>query len=230
MNIPIPDMVLQRRDSEFRGDREQNVQMMQAEIKNNFKLIHKREENLNIYIDQQIVRYFPVAKPDLPETKTNEAQIIFLDSLKTTTRFRANLDKQLRINGNILRRITSEIDVNNSYLLSNNKLSVEIHKKFSIPFACIVFVFIGAPLGILAHRGNLAVGGGISLIFFIIYWIFLIGGEELADRDMLSPFLSMWLANFIVGGFGLYLLIKTVKEISFIYFISLGKLVPKRFT
>jgi len=149
--------------------------------------------------------------------------------LKSSTRFKTNLKKQIRINKNILRRIESEIDVNKSYMLSNNRLSVEIHKKYSIPFACIVFVFIGAPLGLMAHRGNIAVGGGISLIFFIIYWIFLIGGEELADRDLLSPFLSMWLANFIVGGFGLYLLIRAVKEVSFINFSFLNKLVPKRF-
>ena len=75
----------------------------------------------------------------------------------------------------------------------------------------------------------MAVGGGISLIFFIVYWIFLIGGEELADRDMLSPFLSMWLANFIVGAFGIYLLIRTAKESSFINFNFLTRLLPKRF-
>ena len=118
--------------------------------------------------------------------------------------------------------------MNQSYMLRNNKFAVEIHKKYSIPFACIVFVLIGAPLGIMAHRGNIAIGGGISLIFFIIYWIFLIGGEELADRNFLSPFLSMWLANFIVGGFGVYLLLRAIKEVSFIDFSFLAKLIPKR--
>ncbi len=229
MNIPIPDMVLQRHDSEFRGDREQSAQMMRKEIKNNLGIIQKREENLDTYINQQIVRYFPVANSDLKEKVDHNSPIIFPARQKSTARFSTNLDKQIRFNRAILRRIESEIDVNNSYLLSNNKLAVEIYKKYSIPFACIVFVFIGAPLGILAHRGNMAVGGGISLIFFIVYWIFLIGGEELADRDFLSPFLSMWLANFVVGGFGLYLLLKTVREISFITFTILKKLTPRRF-
>jgi Predicted permeases len=138
------------------------------------------------------------------------------------------LARQIRIHQNLLQRIKSEHEINRSYELTNNKLLVEIYKKYSIPFACIVFVLIGAPLGIMARRGNMAVGGGISLVFFIIYWVFLIGGEELADRDLISPFLSMWLANFIVGGFGIYLLIRTAKEASFIHFDVFMKLIPKR--
>ena len=142
---------------------------------------------------------------------------------------KSHLNKQVRVHTNLLQRIKGEREINRGYELTNNRLLVEIYKKYSIPFACIVFVLIGAPLGIMARRGNMAVGGGISLIFFIIYWIFLIGGEELADRDMLSPFLSMWLANFIVGAFGIYLLIRTAKEASFIKFDFLTRLLPKRF-
>ncbi|MBC8183761.1 LptF/LptG family permease [candidate division KSB1 bacterium] len=229
MNIPIPAMVLQRRNSEYRGDREQSAQMMRTEIEKNNQLIKKRKENLNKYIHQQFERFFPEEKTGEQEKALIDSIVILSNSLKTSARSKTNLEKQVRINKNILRRINSEMDVNRSYFLRNNKLAVEVHKKYSIPFACIVFVFIGAPLGIMAHRGNMAVSGGISLIFFIIYWIFLIGGEELADRDLLSPFLSMWLANFIVGGFGIYLLIRTAKEVSVINFSFLTKLVPKRF-
>ena len=229
MNIPIPEMVLQRRNSEYRGDREQSAQMMRAEIEKNNRLIKKQKDNLNKYIHQQFERFFPEKKSVAQKDVIQDSTVILTNSVKTSSRSKTNLEKQVRINKNILRRINSEMDVNRSYFLRNNKLAVEVHKKYSIPFACIVFVFIGAPLGMMAHRGNMAVSGGISLIFFIIYWIFLIGGEELADRDLLSPFLSMWLANFIVGGFGIYLLIRTVKEVSFIDFSFLSKLVPKRF-
>ena len=150
-------------------------------------------------------------------------------STEQSDRLKSNLNKQIRIHRNLLQRIKGEREINQSYELTNSKLLVEIYKKYSIPFACIVFVLIGAPLGIMARRGNMAVGGGISLVFFIIYWIFLIGGEELADREMLSPFLSMWLANFIVGAFGIYLLIRITKEVSFINFEKLIRLLPKRF-
>jgi lipopolysaccharide export system permease protein len=80
---------------------------------------------------------------------------------------------------------------------------VEIHKKYAIPAACLVFVLIGAPLGAMARRGGLAAGAGLSLGFFLLYWACLIGGEDLADRQIVSPFVAMWSANFLVGGFGL---------------------------
>lgn len=83
---------------------------------------------------------------------------------------------------------------------------VEIHKKFSIPFACVVFVLVGAPLGTLLRRRGAAVSVGISLAFFWAYWMFLIGGEELADRGYLSPALSMWAPNLVFGALGICLL------------------------
>jgi Lipopolysaccharide export system permease LptF/LptG len=81
---------------------------------------------------------------------------------------------------------------------------VEIHKKFSIPFACVVFVLIGAPLGIRTRRGGFA-NMAIAVAFFMVYYVFLIGGEQLADRGFLSPALAMWLPNLLFGVVGAYL-------------------------
>jgi lipopolysaccharide export system permease protein len=86
---------------------------------------------------------------------------------------------------------------------------VEIYKKYSIPFACIVFALIGAPLGYKVRRGGFGIAAGLSLFFFLVYWASLIGGEKLADRGFLSPFLGMWLVNIILGIFGLYLMLKS---------------------
>ena len=72
----------------------------------------------------------------------------------------------------------------------------------------MVFVLIGAPLGVLTKRGGFGIAAGMSLGFFLLYWIFLIGGEKLADREMLSPFWSMWSANFVMGIIGLYLTVR----------------------
>lgn len=105
---------------------------------------------------------------------------------------------------------------------------VEIQKKYSIPFATIVFVFLGAPLGMMSRRGNFGVSAGMSLLFFVVYWAFLIAGEKLADREMLSPFLAMWLANIILGGIGLLLTYKTSKETVIINWDFLLRLVPKK--
>ena len=106
---------------------------------------------------------------------------------------------------NLKRGINTDFSLKKSHEKSINSYRVELHKKFSIPFACIVFILIGAPLGIISKKGGLGTSISISLLFFVIYWAFLIGGEELADRGLLSPPLSMWLPNIVLGTVGIYL-------------------------
>ena len=105
---------------------------------------------------------------------------------------------------------------------------VEIHKKYSIPTACVVFVLIGLPLGIMARRGGFGIAATLSLGFFVLYWAFLIGGEKLADRDILSPLLGMWAANIIIGIMGLYLTFRTGRESVVIDWSFFQRFVPRR--
>ncbi len=93
-----------------------------------------------------------------------------------------------------------------------SQYSVEIHKKFSIPVACLVFVLIGAPLGIMARRGGIGTGVLYSIFFFLLYWVGLIRGEALADRLIISPWLAMWGPNLIVGAAGLWLTGRMLRE------------------
>lgn len=86
---------------------------------------------------------------------------------------------------------------------------VEIYKKYSIPFACVVFILVGAPLGYRVRKGGFGIAAGLSLLFFLLYWACLIGGEKLADRGIVSPFMGMWIANIIIGCLGLYLMFKS---------------------
>ncbi len=89
---------------------------------------------------------------------------------------------------------------------------VEIYKKYSIPVACIVFVFVGAPLGIIARRGTFGVSASVSIGFFVFYWGCLIQGEQLANRGFISPWFGMWVANIVIGIIGMYLTYRIAKE------------------
>ncbi len=80
-----------------------------------------------------------------------------------------------------------------------NRFRVEIHKKFSIAVACLVFTLIGIPLGLRVRRGGLGVVSALSIGIFMIYWISLVQGEKLADRGFLEPWVGMWAANILVG-------------------------------
>jgi lipopolysaccharide export system permease protein len=55
---------------------------------------------------------------------------------------------------------------------------------------------------------------GVSLGLFVIYWAFLIGGEDLADREFVSPFMAMWSADFLIGLVGLLLLWSVTNEVT----------------
>ncbi|HOM64543.1 MAG TPA: LptF/LptG family permease [Ignavibacteriales bacterium] len=134
---------------------------------------------------------------------------------------------QLKIisNNNLLR---SQIENIKFYQDEINSFLVEYHKKYSIPFACIVFIIIGAPLGIKIKKGGFGVAAGVSLLFFLIYWAFLIGGEKLADRSIISPFWSMWTPNFLLLIAGLIITYRANQELSSFDFTFLNKFIPKK--
>ncbi|MDP2984853.1 MAG: LptF/LptG family permease [Candidatus Latescibacter sp.] len=99
-------------------------------------------------------------------------------------------------------RILQNIKINNRQIAS---FKVEMNKRDSIPFAAIIFVLLGAPLGILVKRSGASIGIGISIGFFAVYYLFLSGGESAGDRMLIPPWLSMWAPNIIMGIMGLFL-------------------------
>ncbi|MCK4271081.1 LptF/LptG family permease [bacterium] len=195
---------LVRTTSEYRGDREMSSQMMLEKIAGIKPEIEEHRRRMNELALDGVQRLqsvtVPVGNPGL--LKTNQT---ILNQLRAELRAIDHLERQI------------------------NRYLVEIHKKFSIPAACIVFVLIGAPLGIMAKKGGIAIGTGLSLGFFILYWAFLIGGEELADRRIISPLWAMWSPNILIGGTGVYLVRRMVIESTFISWGWAKRLIPRRF-
>jgi lipopolysaccharide export system permease protein len=73
---------------------------------------------------------------------------------------------------------------------------MEFHKKFSIPFACITFVFFAFPVGLMTRRAGRAVGFGIGLLISTLYWGLLIAGQTMGiNNPYVSPAAAMWLPN-----------------------------------
>jgi lipopolysaccharide export system permease protein len=195
---------LVRSSSEYRSDREMTTAMMLqqiAELKDQIGEHRRRMDELGRKAVETIQRGDKIEG-------THEA----LKASKTTL---GQLQAEDRAIGHLRKKI-------NSYL-------VEIHKKFSIPAACIVFVLIGAPLGVIAKRGGIAIGVGLSLGFFLLYWAFLIGGEELADRLIAPPFLAMWSPNIFIGAAGILLMRHTVKETTSLSWAWTKRLIPRKF-
>jgi lipopolysaccharide export system permease protein len=89
---------------------------------------------------------------------------------------------------------------------------VEIHKKFSIPAMCVVFVLIGAPLALRFPRGGVGLVIGASAGIFGMYYVGLIGGESLADKLIISPFWAMWAPNILMTAVGTALFLRLGRE------------------
>jgi lipopolysaccharide export system permease protein len=215
--IPVDNLSLNRRDSSIRGDREMNYTMMQDKITS----FHEKVENVRARVENRLSKEALIHIPTYSTLEEinlhlNRFQISVIDSLNIAAPKKVDTFK--RRMKNLKRGIQSDFSLINSYLRSINKYTVELHKKFSIPLASLVFILIGAPLGIMARKGGFAVSMTFSLGFFIIYWAFLIAGEEFADRGLLSPALSMWLPNLILGALGIFLCYRTSREQKFINF------------
>lgn len=81
-------------------------------------------------------------------------------------------------------------------------LWVEIHKKFAIPIACLVFALVGLPLGITNRRGGRGSGFAVSLAIILGYYLLFNTGENWAEDGRMSPALAMWLPNALLALFG----------------------------
>lgn len=115
--------------------------------------------------------------------------------------------------------LTSWVDVTNTAeaIKSARKTAdmylVEVHKKYAITVACLVFVLVGIPLALRFPRGGmgLVLGGGLGI--FALYYISLTAGEPLADAGILPPVLVMWAPNVLFTLLGLFGLLRVNREL-----------------
>ena len=207
--IPADDILLNRRDSSNRTDREMTIPMM-------VKKINKYNHKITI-VDKRIKGAFFRTTGDsiLPKDLDDGLSIISIlkDSLKKQQTYTINqLNKKERQLRSLERQLKNDFNLTKSYLKGKNKYKVEAHKKFSIPFACILFVLLGAPLGVMAKRGGFSISTAFSFGFFLLYYILLIAGEELADRNYVNPEIGMWAPNGFLLIIALYLVLYSIRE------------------
>ncbi len=105
-----------------------------------------------------------------------------------------------------------QVDLRDSRRQIESKYLVEYHKKFAIPFACLVFVLWGLPLSLSSARSGRGVSVAAALGIYLVYYLFLIGGEKLADRGRCDPFLAMWSANLLLTAVGVPIAVRAVRE------------------
>jgi lipopolysaccharide export system permease protein len=94
------------------------------------------------------------------------------------------------------------------------RTSVEWFRKFTLSFACIIFFFIGAPLGAIIRKGGLGTPTIISVLFFVIYWVVDISGKKLATDGVISPLIGAIISTLVLLPIGVFLTWKATGDSS----------------
>jgi|WetSurMetagenome_2_1015567.scaffolds.fasta_scaffold00108_7 lipopolysaccharide export system permease protein len=224
------DSELRRTNSSYRGDREKSSDMMLGEVSQYRQAKADYLKSFDAVIDSSLARIDSMERLAARADSSSRRKDSAADTSRTVAAWfaqftgpgaRETAAAEARREHGIAARLVSQLKYQETKI---NQLMVEVHKKYAIPVACIVFVLIGAPLGIMARRGGLMVASAYSLFFFIVYWALLIGGESLADNCVISPFAAMWTGNILLGVCSLVLLFLMTRETKFISFSFIRKL------
>lgn len=162
-------------------------------------------DNSELVLDSNLTQGAIKFKPDL------KSELHVLENFNTSQKIRI-----FEAAMNNLRSNKSTLD----YSLQNfnqdqeriNRHDIEWHRKFTLSFACMILLLIGAPLGAIVRKGGLGMPVIFSLIFFILYHMISITGEKLAREGVLTPFWGMWLSSAILLPMGLFLSYKATTD------------------
>lgn len=91
-------------------------------------------------------------------------------------------------------------------------MGLEIHRRFAMPFACFIFAIVAVPLGLQNRRSGKAAGFSSGIAVLLLFYIFQSIGKNLGQKELLAPFIAIWLPNFIFLAAGVYLYVKAARE------------------
>jgi len=94
----------------------------------------------------------------------------------------------------------------------HNKIQVELHKKFSIPFACLSLGLLAIPLGIQSKSAKKASGLVLGLVFFLLFYLIMSLGQVFGEDGSYPPVIGIWLPNVVMAGIGIVLMRSTANE------------------
>ena len=190
--IPFNKINLDRNRVLVKNDREMNFHTLLSQI--DYKENEIIKLNTNNYESLNRIDKLQIEKDALAIESNNASKMSKIRSNQIQTSMN-NIKNNIRKNNRLIPLLRNDL----------NKYKVELHKKFAIPIACIIFILLGIPLGIVSKKGSFSISITISLGFFIIYWSLLTVGEFLGDEGKLNPALSMWIGNIFIGILSIFL-------------------------
>lgn len=177
------------------------------------QLQQPRDQRINAISDAQIMNIDSIYQ----SYNVSQQQMIVQNATRLTRDQRQVIDDQMRF-----------------IQMEDNRLrrhKMELHRKFTLSFACLIFFFIGAPLGAIIRKGGLGMPVVISIFFFVIYYIVDTMGSKFAREGVWEIYQGMWLSSAILLPIGVFLTYKSTTDSTLLnsdaYFIFLRKLKDK---
>lgn len=93
-----------------------------------------------------------------------------------------------------------------------NSARMELHEKFSIPFACVALGILSFSLALQSISSRRSSGFGMALLFFLFYYLMLAVGWSAGESGAYPPLVGMWVPDIIIAGIGIYFLVKAARE------------------
>jgi LPS export ABC transporter permease LptG/LPS export ABC transporter permease LptF len=149
--------------------------------------------------------------PDRYEvSKHRRLDLILEDQFTTEQKAKISISKGIReLTLTELRQLERDPTASDE---QQNLANVEIHKKFAIPMACMVFGLFALPLGINNKRGGKASGFAMSIGVIVLYYVLLSNGEEAARYGKLEGWVGMWAPNVLLAIGGFFLLVRRNRD------------------
>jgi lipopolysaccharide export system permease protein len=177
----------------------------------------KREYSHQIYVSsyRKSLREYDVHVTDNRKTQDLMPEEIDFDKMYDAKQAGTRLSI-LNQSKSSMERISSDYNFNSLVLVSEEKElrrhHVEMHKKFTLSLACLVFFFIGAPLGAIIRKGGLGMAVIISVSLFVFYYIIERIGTTMATNGMWHPWQGMWFSTAVLFPLGMFLTYKAAHD------------------
>ncbi len=181
---------------------------------NNHLMIQFREfNNTKLYTEKNFPNTLAIAgdtslkrnKPPEFDSKTLYDSLAFQEKITVLEKAIENLK-----DGNVY--LTQQNESFEYELKFIKKYEIDLNKKMTLSFACLVFFFIGAPLGAIIRKGGLGTPAVISILFFVIWYVLSLSGEKLAEANHLKTITGMWASSYILFPVGLFLTYKASND------------------
>jgi len=218
---PIKGMDFKRKDESSVGNfyKALSLRQLSSSADSMAKDLDKRRTNFAVKLNylspltREVVSYARTDSAAKSNLKMDE--YVNVDSMLSHMNQNVKMDiinqalRNARSNKRSLQQAKDELETRTKWL---NKYWVEWHRKFTLSLACLIFFFIGAPLGAIIRKGGLGMPLVISIVLFIFYYIISMTGEKMSREGVGHIWEGMWFSSMLFLPAGIFLTYKAAND------------------